>query len=132
MSSERNERIGCLSVGLLVVLAVSGCCLQPSAPPVLFVASSAPARVTSYANPGALNGNVAPTTDLSGNNTGFMATRDVAINGAGQLLVCDHDANAVYVYDNLSTRSGTAAPDRTIQGTKTGLGSPVGLFLLER
>ncbi len=45
--------------------------------------------------------------------------------------VVDRTANAVLVYDNINTRNGTFAPDRSITGAATQFAGPIRVFLVE-
>ena len=45
--------------------------------------------------------------------------------------IADFGANAVYSYDNISTRNGTINPNRTISGDQTQLDEPYRMFLTE-
>jgi hypothetical protein len=74
MNPGRSERIRCPFAGLLA-----------GPPPTLLTASTTLANVTSSADPGTLNGNAAPTTDLSGNDTGFTATRNETVTADGTI-----------------------------------------------
>jgi len=53
----------------------------------------------------------------------------VDTNGTGYVL--DQGANAVYMYDNLSTQGGEVLPDRTLVGNTTEIAAPNSLFLWE-
>ena len=44
----------------------------------------------------------------------------------------DSVANAIYIYENMGSRSGPVAPDRTVSGASTLLSSPTHLQLLAR
>jgi hypothetical protein len=77
-----------------------------------------------------INGPVAPSSSLT--IVGVQDVRAIAVDPAGTGYIADRFAAAVYVYDNISTRNGALAPDRTIQGSNTQLFGPNGLFLSTR
>jgi sugar lactone lactonase YvrE len=60
---------------------------------------------------------------------GAFTVRSIAVDDAGTGYISDAVANAIYVYDNIRTRTGIRAPDRTIQGSNTRLSGPTRLFL---
>ncbi|HOO17806.1 MAG TPA: hypothetical protein PLU99_11950, partial [Phycisphaerae bacterium] len=56
----------------------------------------------------------------------------IAVDSAGTGYIADRDtANAVFIYDNIATRNGTIAPDRTLQGANTLLQRPISVFISE-
>jgi sugar lactone lactonase YvrE len=77
-----------------------------------------------------LNGVV--TYDTSLTLQGAKAADGIVVDAEDTGYISNNDGNAILVYEKISTRNGTAVPDRTIQGPKTGLSEPAGLFLLER
>jgi hypothetical protein len=53
----------------------------------------------------------------------------IAVDANGVGYIVDNTLNAVYSYDNIATRNGTIAPDRTLQGAATQLNGPIRVFL---
>jgi hypothetical protein len=55
----------------------------------------------------------------------------ITVDTAGTGYITDMNQNAIYEYDQITTRGGLIAPDRTIQGLDTSLNGPNAVFLLE-
>ena len=62
---------------------------------------------------------------------GAGALITVATDNGGTGYITDRTSNRVYSYDNLASRNGTIAPDRTLQGAATLLNDPWSLVILE-
>ncbi|MBP9026394.1 MAG: hypothetical protein KBH81_09660, partial [Phycisphaerae bacterium] len=63
---------------------------------------------------------------------GAVQLNGVTVDGAGNGYISDPNAGpsgAIYGYDNIATRNGTIAPDRTLTGENTLLGGPAAVFL---
>src|SRR5262249_53256995 len=61
------------------------------------------------------------------------ALSDIAIDTRGTGYITDSTSNAIYIYDNIGSRStGSATPDRTVSGPSTLLSGPRHLHLLPR
>jgi hypothetical protein len=71
MQSKRTAYFGVLILNVVSTLSLLGGCipLPGQSPPVLFVANPAGNKVTGFKNPRALDGNVAPATNLAGPKT---------------------------------------------------------------
>jgi hypothetical protein len=96
--------------------------------------SNAAPSITIYANAATANGNVAPTGEIKGANTGFNFPDQIAVDptGTGTVYNVDSGAARIAAFGNLSTANGNIAPTRSISGTSTGLttaGRPEGLAL---
>ena len=128
-----------LCVALLLLLV--GCCALPSdyprdpntgspAPPQLFIASTLGNSVVSYRNPSTVHGNVVPDTFLLGASTDLAATRDVAVNPAGQLLAANAGNQTITTYNNASTADDNLAPSGKLEGAATLLDSPISLAII--
>ena len=91
--------------------------------PQLFIANFAAAAnsVVSFANPASTNGNIAPTTNLSGAQTGLTSPADVVVDAAGSLLVANLGGFSITAYSVAATANGNFAPVRNLQGAATGL-----------
>jgi sugar lactone lactonase YvrE len=85
--------------------------------------------VLTFKNGSALNGPV--TYDTSLTVQGGKPAGGIAVDSNGTGYIASYAGNAIYVYDNIGTRNGEVVPDRTIQGPRTGLAHPSGLWLLQ-
>jgi hypothetical protein len=96
------------------------------------VISGAAARVLVFNNAASLNGPVSPDFTLTVPGAGHNLVA-IAVDSNDVGYISDNGAafNAVYSYDNISTRNGTLSPDRTISGANTQLVTPLRLFLTE-
>lgn len=86
-------------------------------------------RILIFNSASTLNGAVAPAFTLT--VTGAANITSIAVDSAGRGYITDIGAQAVYSYDNIATRNGALAPDRTLQGANTQLNIPIRTFLLE-
>jgi hypothetical protein len=87
------------------------------------------AELTSYAGAAALDGETPPTTRLSlGASTSLFQPRDVALTAYGRLLVARQNGGIVGYDDGLAADAETAA-SVVVEGTDTGLDSPVTMAL---
>jgi sugar lactone lactonase YvrE len=96
----------------------------------LFIANFVGNNITSYANPGSINGNIAPDTNLSGANTQLANPADIVVGASGALLVSNFDGGtpSVTTYVNANTASGNVTPSGNVQGGNTQLiGGPTSL-----
>jgi hypothetical protein len=74
------------------------------------------------------NGNVAPSVNISGNNTGLLSPCSDAVDIAGKIYVTDSAANAIFVF--AANANGNVAPIQIIQGANTQLNAPEGIAVL--
>jgi hypothetical protein len=86
-------------------------------------------QVNMFANAASRNGVVQP--DVSLTVSGALNLTAIAVDSAGNGYIVDVANNAVYGYNNIFTRNGTIAPDRTLKGADTQLIAPIRLFLHE-
>ena len=96
--------------------------------PQLYVSNfSVSSGVVSWANPKSVNGNQAPTTNLSGAQTGLVKPADIAVTASGVLLATNFAAvpASITSYPGAATANGNVAPARNVQGANTGLIAPV-------
>lgn len=89
-----------------------------------------PPGVLVFPSAAGLNGSAEPPGTITIPGAGFLTSITVGSNGTGYIV--DNSRNAIYVVDAIATRTGTINPDRTIQGPRTGLDSPIRLFLREQ
>jgi hypothetical protein len=82
--------------------------------------ASGSGSVTSYA-PGS-NGNVSPTSTITGTNTGLLTPFGLALDASGNIYVPNPEAASITIYAAGAT--GNVAPMKTITGASTGLNLP--------
>lgn len=117
----------------LVWTAGGTCTPNPCTPavipitPQLYVANFTGNGVLSFLNPSTVNGNQAPSTNISGPQTSLNLPSDIAVTASGVLLAANFGAAppSINVYPNASTANGNVVPARNVQGASTGLASPV-------
>jgi hypothetical protein len=98
-------------------------------PPVLFI-TNLTNKVLSYVNPVTVNGNIVPTTNLSGAQTQLAGPYDAkAIELGGPLIVTNLNTNALTVYNDAVTANGNQVPNGNVQGAATGLNFPTSIAL---
>jgi len=107
----------------------------PSATPTptpesqLFIANNAGNRVTSYINPSTINGNIQPSTNISGDQTQISAPQDLTVTATGALLVLSGSTQSIISYDSAATVNGNQSSDRNVSGAATQLDGPVTMAL---
>jgi sugar lactone lactonase YvrE len=74
-----------------------------------------------------VNGNQAPSTNLSGPATSLANPADIVVTASGVLIAVNLGAApaSLTVYPNASTANGNVVPARNVQGASTGLNGPV-------
>ncbi|HKV94585.1 MAG TPA: hypothetical protein VJW20_18710 [Candidatus Angelobacter sp.] len=97
-------------------------------------ASTSAPSITIYNSAATANGNLAPSAEISGSNTGFGVPSQSAIDttGSGTLYNADPGIGRVAIFSNLSSSTGNIAPNRIIFGPGTTLtvaGAPHGVAL---
>lgn len=85
--------------------------------------------IYTFNNASTLNGAVNPDFTLQVQGAGTLTA--IAVDSAGNGYIVDNTNDAVLGYDNIGTRNGLLAPDRTLQGAATQLNGPIRVFLLE-
>jgi hypothetical protein len=143
-----------LCAALLCVLALSaGCVISPrrtlgggsgsgsgsptptptptnSAAGTLYVSNQNTNSILRFNNAGTANGNVAPAGVISGAATQLSSPRHIFVDEATDRLFVANPGNAsVLIFDAASTKSGNAAPTRSIAGASTGLLLPTAVAL---
>lgn len=97
-------------------------------------ASSTSPSITIYNNAATADANLAPSSEISGSNTGFGVPSQIVVDttGSGTLYNADPGVGRVAIYSNLSSSTGNIAPNRIIFGPGTTLtitGAPHGVAL---
>jgi sugar lactone lactonase YvrE len=126
-----TKRAGPARLGVLlgVLLLVSGAlifvsgCGSSSSVQNMYVIGAAGVSVF----PVTATGNVAPTTTISGTNTGFSDAHRAAFDAKGNIYVTNTSGASVTVYAAGAT--GNATPTAIISGAGTGLAGPSGIAL---
>lgn len=100
----------------------------------LLVSNATGPSITIYNNAATANGNIAPSAEIAGTNTGFNVLNQISVDtsGTGTLYIADPGAARIAVYSNLSTATGNIAPNRAIVGpgtTLTTTGAPQGVAI---
>ena len=111
--------------------------ITTAATPLLLIADFKGNRVIAYdiSDVNNVNGNIAPSANLSGAQTKLAQPSGVVLDAAGSLLVANSMVNAASIttYANavdLSGTSGNVAPSRNVQGGATTLSAPASLAIL--
>lgn len=108
-----------------------------AATPLLFITTLGGNAVLAYdvSNVNNINGNIAPSANLSGAKTKLALPIDVVVDAAGSLLVANtkSGATSITTYFNaadLSGINGNVAPSRDVEGSATTLTSPTSLAIV--
>lgn len=108
--------------------AADGVIVTVDVEPVLFIANFT-GGITSYANPSAVNGNIAPDANLAGPATQLAAPADIVVDAAGSLIVGNFVANRLTAYADAAHANGNLAPARNVSGLATQLAGPASLAI---
>jgi hypothetical protein len=108
--------------------AADGVVVTVDVQPVLFIANFT-GGITSYANPSAVNGNIAPSANLAGPATQLAAPADIVVDAAGSLIVGNFVANRLTAYADAAHANGNMAPARNVSGLATQLAGPASLAI---
>jgi len=100
----------------------------------LVVSNATAPSITIYNNAATANGNLAPSAEITGTNTGFSVPNQIVVDtgGTGTLYMADPGAARIAVFSSLSTATGNIAPNRVIVGpgtTLTTAGAPQGVAI---
>jgi hypothetical protein len=101
----------------------------PERDPVLFVANYNDNSVVSFKDPGTLNGNISPTTVLSGGQTQLFLPSDIVVSADETLIVSNFATDAITSYEDAFNTNGNFAPSGNVQGNATQLDDPATLAL---
>jgi hypothetical protein len=97
---------------------------------LLYVTSGSQNSIVRFDNAFAASGNVSPAATISGPATTLSEPIYLALDSSANRLFVVSRANAsIMVFDQISTRTGNAAPDRVITGIATNLFVPIQPFL---
>lgn len=103
------------------------CVAAPDELAVLYIASANGNSVISYRDPATINGNIAPDTDLFGEQTQLFFPTDIVVTANDTLVVSNFDTNTVTSYANAAESNGNLPPDGNVEGVATLLDRPVTL-----
>jgi hypothetical protein len=87
----------------------------------------APFEGAVLAYPEGANGNVAPSEDISGNQTQLTQVTGIVVTSGGEIFAANADTNRIVGFAVGST--GNVVPNVVISGSDTGIASPAGLAL---
>lgn len=103
---------------------------NPSATGKLYVSNSGANSILRFDNAFTTGGNVAPAATISGVNTTLNAPAFITLDAiADRLYIANNGDLSILIFDNISTKTGNIAPDRTIAGGTTTLISPTDVAL---
>lgn len=93
----------------------------PAKTPWLVILNHNTGTLTTYRNPATVNGNIAPSTLVGGNQTMIESPRGVAADARAGVLVSSNVMNnsRVTAYNDIFTASGNFSPDRNLTGPAT-------------
>src|SRR5689334_20289269 len=140
MNRHRRVRRGLISAVTIAFLISSGCVISPRITPggggtptptptpgtggQLYVASGN--SIFRFGNAEAANGDTAPAATIS--STRLQNPQRMLVDTRNDRLFVAN-SGSILIYDNASTKTGTAPPDRVISGSNTGLSNPTDLAL---
>lgn len=103
---------------------------NPAATGKLYVSNAGSDSILRFDNAFTDNGNVTPAATISGGNTTLNFPGFITIDtAADRLYIANTNNLSILIYDNISTRNGNVAPQRTITGVNTNLLSPTDVSL---
>ncbi|HEY2499676.1 MAG TPA: hypothetical protein VGK24_21660 [Candidatus Angelobacter sp.] len=98
---------------------------NPAATGKLYVSNAGSDSILRFDNAFTDNGNVTPAATISGGNTTLNSPGFITLDAAAdRLYVINSNTLSILIYDNISTRNGNVAPQRTIAGASTNLIGP--------
>ncbi len=141
-----------LCVGVFCLLLVVGCVISPrrtlggggtptptptasptptpSAAGKLYVSNGGANSILRFDNALTASGNIVPAATITGGNTKLNAPAYITLDAAAdRLYVANRDDVSVLIFDNISTKTGDVAADRTITGAQTTLVTPTDVSL---
>jgi 6-phosphogluconolactonase (cycloisomerase 2 family) len=102
----------------------------PAATGKLYVTSGSQNSIVRFDNAFTVNGNVAPAANINGAATTLSVPIYLALDStADRLFAVNRSTASILVFDQVSTKTGNVAPNRTISGAATNLFVPVQPFL---
>jgi hypothetical protein len=102
----------------------------PAAIGLIYVTSGSQNSVMRFGNAFTTSGNVSPDATISGAATALSTPISLALDSsANRLFVVSRGSASILVFDQISTKTGNAAPDRVITGVATNLFLPIQPFL---
>lgn len=104
----------------------------PSGPPQgkLYVSNAGANSIVRFDQALTASGNIVPGATISGTNTTLNAPAFIFLDiAADRLYVANNGDLSILIFDNISTKNGNVAPERTISGANTTLLSPTDVSL---
>jgi 6-phosphogluconolactonase (cycloisomerase 2 family) len=103
---------------------------NPTATGKLYVSNSAANSILRFDNAFTTGGNIAPAAMISGVNTTLNGPVFITLDAiADRLYVANNGDLSILIFDNISTKNGNIAPNRTIVGGSTTLVTPTDVAL---
>jgi hypothetical protein len=123
ISGDQTQMVGNLGIADVFLDGINN---------VLYVTTAATPKVLVWDNAGSVDGNVAPTRNISGNNTGLVQPRGVFMDvSSNRLYVADYGDNSIRIWNNGSTVDGNVKPSAVLKGVTSTLNNPSELFVHE-
>lgn len=102
----------------------------PSVTGKLYVSNSGANSILRFDAALTASGNIVPAVTITGANTTLNAPAFITLDvAADRLYVANRDDASVLIFDNISTKTGNVAPERTIAGAQTLLVTPTDVSL---
>jgi hypothetical protein len=96
----------------------------------LYVSNGGADSILRFDNALTASGNIVPAATISGANTTLNAPAYITLDAAADRLYVANKGNiSVLIFDNISTKAGNVAPERTIVGPSTTLVTPTDVSL---
>jgi sugar lactone lactonase YvrE len=101
--------------------------IEAATVPQLYIANFFGNSVTSYEYPTTVNGDIPPTTNLTGADTDLNFPADIVVNASDQLLASNYVGQSITTYNGASTATGNQMRDGLL--TPAAFGGPASLAI---
>jgi hypothetical protein len=150
---QRGLTPGRICAALLLLVSIVGCVISPRrtlgggptptptptgsptpTPPAatgkLYVSNGGANSILRFDNALTASGNIVPSATISGASTTLNGPAFITLDAtADRLYVANNSNLSILIFDNISTKNGNVAPERTIAGGSTTLVSPTDVSL---
>lgn len=98
---------------------------------LMYVANSGAANILVFSNASTIQGSIAPTRNIGGQNTQLVGgLRSLWLDQANdRLYAINEQSSGIFVFNSASTQNGDPFPNRRITGQNTQLAQPQALFI---